>query len=148
MENLYIDIRPAEDKDIPYIMQIENACFPCGVWKKENVMYELHENEFANFWVIELSHTDTVEGRRIVGFSEYWVTFDSATICQIAIHPYLQRHQLGSALMDEIYNDAMSKKVRSITLEVRVSNTNAINFYKKHGFEIVTTNSVAGVSPI
>lgn len=139
MENLYIDIRPAEDKDIPYIMQIENACFPCGVWKKENVLYELHENEFANFWVIELSHTDTVEGRRIVGFSDYWQTFDSATICQIAIHPYLQRHQLGSALMHEIYNDAMAKRVRTITLEVRVSNENAIKFYKKHGFEIVTT---------
>ena len=139
MENLYIDIRPAEDKDIPYIMQIENACFPCGVWKKENVLYELHENPVSNFWVIELSHTDTVEGRRIVGFSDYWHTFDSATICQIAIHPYLQHHQLGSALMDEIYNDAMAKRVQTITLEVRVSNENAIKFYKKHGFKIVTT---------
>ena len=41
--------------------------------------------------------------------------------------------------MDEIYNDAMAKRVRTITLEVRVSNENAIKFYKKHGFEIVTT---------
>ena len=49
MEYLYIDIRPAEDKDIPYIMQIENACFPCGNWKKENILYELHEKELSNF---------------------------------------------------------------------------------------------------
>ena len=40
--------------------------------------------------------------------------------------------------MDEIYNDCYAKKIRFITLEVRVSNTPAINFYKKHGFEIET----------
>ena len=117
MENLYIDIRPAEDKDIPYIMQIENACFPCGVWKKENVLYELHENPVANFWVIELSHTDTVEGRRIVGFSDYWHTFDSATICQIAIHPELQKMGLGSELLKEVIMECKVNRVRFLALE-------------------------------
>lgn len=139
MENLYIDIRPAEDKDLPAIMEIERLCFPAGVWKEENMKYELHENPVANFWVICLSHTGFDKDSQVVGFSDYWVTFDSSTICQIAIHPYLQHRQLGTALMDEIYNDAMAKKVEYITLEVRVSNENAINFYKKQGFQIITT---------
>ena len=139
MDYLYIDVRPAEDKDIPYILQIENLCFHCGVWKKENVLYELHENPVSNFWVLELSHTGKDEDKRIVGFSDYWHTFDSATICQIAIHPYLHGKQLGRVLMDEIYNDCVAKKVRNLTLEVRVSNTHAINFYKAQGFKIITT---------
>jgi ribosomal-protein-alanine N-acetyltransferase len=137
MQNLFINIRKAEDKDLSAIKQIEQLCFHSGIWKEENIIYEMKENPVANFWVIEIS-IDNEEGYRVVGFSDYWETFDSATICQIAIHPYLHHKQLGSALMDEIYNDCYAKKIRFITLEVRVSNTPAINFYKKHGFEIET----------
>lgn len=137
MQNLFINIRKAEEKDIPVIMQIERLCFDMNRWKEENIIYEMKENPVANLWVIELS-INNEEGYRVVGFSDYWHTFDSATICQIAIHPYLQRKQLGSALMDEIYNDCYAKKVKNITLEVRVSNEKAINFYKKHGFKIET----------
>ena len=32
-----------------------------------------------------------------------------------------------------------SENIQNITLEVRKSNINAINFYKKHGFEEVAT---------
>lgn len=139
MDYLYIDIRPAEDKDIPAILELEGLCFKSGTWKRENVLYEMHENPVANFWVLCLSLKDSDEDRQVVGFCDYWNTFDSATICQICVHPYLQHRQLGSAMMDEIYNDAMAKRARYITLEVRVSNEHAIAFYKKHGFKIETT---------
>ena len=138
MQNLYINIREAEDKDLPAIMEIERLCFIHGVWKEENILYELHENPVAHFWVIELAINEN-DKYQVVGFCDYWETFDSATICQIAVHPYLQHKQLGSAMMDEIYNDCYAKKIQNITLEVRVSNTPAINFYKKHGFKIETT---------
>ena len=138
MQNLFINIREATDNDLPLIMQIEGLCFPHGAWKEENILYELHENPVSHFWVIELSLEDKND-YRVVGFCDYWETFDSATICQIAVHPYLQHKQLGSAMMDEIYNDCFAKKIQTITLEVRVRNIPAINFYKKHGFEIVTT---------
>ena len=138
MQNLFINIREATDKDLPTIMQIEGLCFPHGAWKEENILYELHENPVSHFWVIELALNEN-DTYRVVGFCDYWETFDSATICQIAVHPYLQRKQLGTAMMDEIYNDCFAKKVQTITLEVRVGNLPAINFYKKQGFEIETT---------
>ena len=138
MQNLFINIREATLNDIPIIMQIENLCFPHGAWKEENILYELKENPVAHFWVIELSLTDK-DDYRVVGFCDYWETFDSATICQIAVHPYLQGKQLGSAMMDEIYNDCFAKKIQTLTLEVRVGNIPAINFYKKYGFEIEVT---------
>ena len=138
MQNLFINIREATDNDMPSIMQIENLCFPHGTWKEENILYELHENPVSHFWVIELS-LDEKNGYRVVGFVDYWETFDSATICQIAIHPYLQRKQLGTALFEEVYNDCYAKKIQTITLEVRVGNEKAISFYKKQGFEIETT---------
>ena len=138
MQNLFINIREATNDDLNIIMQIENLCFPHGSWRQENILYELNDNPVAHFWVIELAIKEE-DGYRVVGFCDYWETFDSATICQIAVHPYLQRKQLGTAMMDEIYNDCYAKKVQTITLEARVSNEPAINFYKKQGFEIVTT---------
>ena len=131
MQFINVDIRPMEVKDLPAVMEIENLCF-VAPWKKEDLLAEM-DNKLANLWVIELG----AEGvqKQVVGFSDYWQTFDSATICQIAIHPEIRRRQLGSALMDEIINDCYAKRVRTITLEVRKSNQIAINFYKKHGFE-------------
>ena len=138
MQNLFINIREATDNDLPFVMQIEQLCFPHGAWKEENLLYELHENPVAHFWVIELALKET-DPYRVVGFCDYWETFDSATICQIAVHPYLQHKQLGTAMMDEIYNDCLAKKIQTLTLEVRVGNVAAINFYKKQGFKIETT---------
>ena len=138
MQNLFINIREATINDLPIIMQIENLCFPHGAWKDENIIQELKENPVAHFWVIELSLEDKND-YRVVGFCDYWETFDSATICQIAVHPYLQRKQLGTAMMDEIFNDCYAKKIQTLTLEVRVGNIPAINFYKKYGFEIEVT---------
>ena len=138
MQNLFINIREATDNDLPFVMQIEQLCFPHGAWKEENILYELHENPVSHFWVIELALKET-DPYRVVGFCDYWETFDSATICQIAVHPYLQHKQLGTAMMDEIYNDCLAKKIQTLTLEVRVGNVAAINFYKKQGFKIETT---------
>lgn len=137
MEYLHVTIRPMEERDLPAVMEVENLCFK-HPWKKEDFLYEMHENQFSNPWVLELGNTDE-SVVSVVGFSVYWKTFDSATICQIAVHPYLQRRQLGSAIMDEIINDCWVQKAQTLTLEVRASNTKAINFYKKHGFDIVTT---------
>jgi len=132
MENLNVEIRKMTDEDLPAVLEIENLCFP-ATWKEEDFKHEIHENPFSNPWVIELSY-EKEHLKSVVGFSIYWKTFDSATLCKIAVHPEIQHHSLGNAMMDEIYNDCYAQKVRYITLEVRKSNQNAINFYKKHGF--------------
>ena len=126
-------IRPAEEKDVPIILDLEEKCF-VAPWKKENIVYELHENPVSNVWVIELENK-LQNIKSVVGFCDYWHTFDSATITQIAVHPELQHKQLGSAMIDEIINDCYAKKVQTLTLEVRANNTKAINFYLKHGFK-------------
>ncbi|MCQ2815173.1 MAG: ribosomal protein S18-alanine N-acetyltransferase [Bacilli bacterium] len=130
MELLNIEVRPMTITDMPSVMEIENLCFK-HPWGEQDILYELNENPVSHVWVIELSQNGQ---KAICGFCDYWETFDSATICQIAVHPKIQRHQLGNAMMDEIINDCYIKKIKNITLEVRASNEKAINFYKRHGF--------------
>lgn len=124
-----IEIRDMTDNDLTRVMEIENSCF-VAPWSIDDIRREIHDNVLANLWVITIDNY-------VVGFSNYWQTFDSGTICQIAIDEKYQHQSLGSRLMKEIISDAYAKKVQHLTLEVRESNKKAINFYLKHGFKIV-----------
>ena len=122
-----IEIRDLTLNDIDRVMDIESKTF-LAPWKKDEMLYELNENKFSNMAVILVDDY-------IVGFYDYWVTFDSATIAQIAIDPTYQRQHLGSLLMEEIIKDARAKKVRTMTLEVRKNNEKAVKLYQKFGFK-------------
>ena len=124
-------IRPMEDKDMKTVLEIENLCFTAP-WKEQDILIELHENPLSNFSVIEIDELNLV-----VGFANYWHTFDSATLCQIAVHPNYQHKHLGSLFLEDILKECHAKKVRNLTLEVRKNNAKAISFYKKFGFKDV-----------
>ena len=122
-------VRDMEESDLHAIEEIENLCF-VAPWGTEDIKREIRDNPYATLLVVE-------DNNHVVGFADFWITFDSATICQIAIHPIYQRNHLGSMLMEEILKDCNAKKVRNITLEVRKSNEKGIGFYKKYGFKTV-----------
>jgi len=136
MKYLETEIREIQDSDFEQVMEIEKLCFK-HPWDPKDFYYEVRENRYSNFWVIELSN-EQLGLKQICGFVDFWITFDSATICQIAIHPDLQHMQLGSLLMEEVIRQCHASRVISICLEVRVSNSKAIAFYKKFGFQEVT----------
>ena len=126
-----MEIRLAEIKDIPRILEIEKECF-IKPWSEKDILYELNENPVNYFYVL-------LDKELIIGFINFWITFDSATIAQIAIAKAYQGQHLADLLMKEMIDDCFAKKVISITLEVRKSNQKAINLYSKHGFKQIVT---------
>lgn len=122
------EIRNATTKDINELLELEN-CF-AAPWKRENLLYELVENPVNTFLVVTYFN-------QIVGFIDYWITFDSATISQIAIKPEYRRKGLAKMLLKEMIDDCYAKRVRNIALEVRTHNIHAINLYKKIGFKTI-----------
>jgi len=100
-------------------------------WPKYTYVQEL-KNEFAFLFV--LTYADV-----ILGFSHFWITFDSATIVKFAIHPAAQGKGLGSLLMAHLIERvSLLEEVKAITLEVRTSNDKAMHLYLKHGFNVMT----------
>ena len=122
-----VEIRELVEQDLNQVEEIENLCF-IAPWKKEDILRELRYNEFSTLYVAEINN-------KVVGYVDFWITFDSATICQIAVHPDYQRQNIGSRLLHEVFKDCYAKKVLTITLEVRESNVKGINFYTKYGFD-------------
>ena len=121
-------VRPMEESDLEVVMYLENTCF-IAPWGLKEISYELNDNPVSSLWVIESSQSG------VVGFIDYWITFDSATIAQIAIRKQYQGRHLANILMQEMIDDCYAKKVLNITLEVRTSNVKAISLYKKFDFK-------------
>ena len=122
-----MEIRPAELKDVPSLVELENDCFLLP-WKEKDILYELNENPVNVMYVLE-------DNNYVIGFIDFWITFDSATIAQIGIRKNYRGRGLANLLMQEMIDDCYAKKVMNITLEVRASNAKAISLYKKYNFK-------------
>lgn len=119
-------IRKASEKDLTQILNIEELCFTSR-WTKEMFLYELQENAFGYMYVLE-------KDARIVGFIDFWITFECCQLANIAIHPKKQGQGFSRMLMDFMIEKAQQKQCETIMLEVRPSNTVARSLYERYDF--------------
>ncbi len=73
-------------------------------------------------------------GHYIVGFVGFWVMADEAHIISIAVREAYRRQGLGELLLIPAIDLARELTPRTITLEVRASNTTAQHLYDTYGF--------------
>ncbi len=71
---------------------------------------------------------------RIVGFCMVMFAPDVAHVLVIAVSPSCQKKGIGTLLLRHCEREARARGLPSIVLEVRPSNENALNFYRRHGF--------------
>ena len=127
-----IVVRKAMPSDIPFILEIERTSFSHPFAEKD-VIYEMTENPVAHLYCA------TVDGVP-VGYVDFYITFNSATIARIAVKEEFRSKGIGNRLIGQIIRDCESQvdPVEFLTLEVRASNTGAHRFYKRHKFEDIT----------
>ena len=125
-------IRKAMPSDIFALMEICASSLH-SPYTEEQMLYEMSSNPVANVY-------SAVVDSQVVGFIDFMITFDSATICLIAVKEEFRNKGIGNLLLGQMLKDCRSQAepVEFVTLEVRESNVNAQRFYKKHKFEAVT----------
>ena len=123
--------RVAQEKDIVSLSELENKVFH-SPWTFEQFKYEVLENQFAKIIVI-------TDNDALIGYIDYWIIFDQATINKICICNEFRKQGLGQKLLDLAIEDFKKNECLVATLEVRVSNEAAIRLYEKNGFQIVLT---------
>lgn len=70
----------------------------------------------------------------VVAYGGMLITVDEGQITNIAVHPNHRRKGYGAAITRSLLRHAKDAKLDSVSLEVRASNTAAIELYKKAGF--------------
>jgi len=63
----------------------------------------------------------------------------NARILMLAVLERHRQHGVGSSLMDEFLRQCALRALKTVELEVRVSNATAIRFYQRYGFQIAGT---------
>ena len=120
-----------EEEDLTTILDIENKSF-IHPYKMKDLIYELKENPVSYFY-------KCVDESVIKGFIIFWITFDSATICQVATKEEYRKQGVADYLVKESEKILKKENVEFYTLEVRASNLKAQNLYLKNGFSKITT---------
>ena len=118
-------------EDADGVARVEAACMPVP-WSRQS------------FWE-EASHTDAYyliardvdRDNLIVAYAGCWVLANEGHITNVAVDPDYQGQGLGRKLMNELNSRVKALGVDSMTLEVRPSNTVAINLYTSLGFRSV-----------
>ncbi len=119
-------IRDMEISDIDEVLEIENSAFT-SAWNRQDFMYELQVNPFSKIVVA------TMESE-IVGYLGYWMLGDQSQITTLATKANYLRKGIAKKLMDFCIEESVQANYQVMTLEVRISNDNAIKLYENCGF--------------
>lgn len=119
-------IRRMEAKDLAMVSDMEKTLF-ANPWSEEQFHYECFENAYAHLNVYE-------EDGNILGYIDYWITFETAQLAKIAVCKDAQRKGIAQKLLDMCIQHCEKSMCETISLEVREHNQPAISLYEKNGF--------------
>jgi ribosomal-protein-alanine N-acetyltransferase len=126
MTAVAIDIRILESGDLNAIEAIEQKAYPTP-WSRS-----MFASELAKPTSICLG---AFEGRDLLGYVINSRYVDAWHVMNVAVDPEHQRRGVATALLERLFELTHDDERRGYTLEVRVSNEDAIGLYEKLGFE-------------
>ena len=98
-----IEYRLARKEDFPDVLEIENLCFK-DPYKKEDLEYEFEKNPVNKIIV-------AVSDNKVVGFIDFLITFNSATIMQVAVRNECRRQGIATKLLEEMTKSFPTKSL-------------------------------------
>ena len=121
-----MDMRLSKRSDIEALLGIEERCFTSR-WTEAMFLYEIEENEFGKFYVLE-------EDGILIGYIDFWITFETCQLANVAVDLPYQGKGYSRKMMDLMIDEANKEGCETIMLEVRPSNTAARKLYESYDF--------------
>jgi len=121
-----IDIQFMNSQHIEEILQIEFDSFTTP-WTRNDFNSELTNNKAI--YIVAL------ENNNVIGYAGMWHVVNEGHILNVAVKAENRQQGIGSLLISELENIAMEKEMIGLTLEVRESNSAALQLYQKFGFK-------------
>ena len=125
-------LREASGKDLDEVLEIERESFNAAEALNRYVFESVLEIYPELFIVADC-------GGAVVGFVVGVAEGDLCHLIDIAVKPDLRHRGLGEKLMEAFELKCSSLGLSRAILEVKVTNTPAMNLYVKRGFRPVTT---------
>ena len=123
-----IRLEQMKSAHVAQIAQLEKLCFS-DPWSENSVASEL-DNPLS-LWLVAL------DGETVAGYVGSQSVLDGADMMNVAVYPDYRRKGIARELVTGLMNALVEKGVKSLALEVRVSNAPAIALYEQMGFQQV-----------
>ncbi len=123
-----MEIRRLALADLEQIDRIERASYPTP-WSRSMFAGELAKSSSITLGAFDADAPDHLVGYLIV--ARY---VDAWHIMNVAVATAYRRQGIASRLLEELFRITEGDSRRGYTLEVRVSNTDAIRLYERLGF--------------
>jgi ribosomal-protein-alanine N-acetyltransferase len=123
-----IDLRPLTLADLAAIERIERVAYPTP-WSRS-----MFAGEIAKQSSVCLGAADREDAGRLVGYLIISRYADAWHIMNIAVDEEYRRRGIATQLLNRLFEVTSTDDRRGYTLEVRVSNGEAIKLYERLGF--------------
>lgn len=120
-----LHIRPMKPADVPEAAAMERQYFG-EPWSEQGFLDALQSGH-ALFLAAQ-------QGEELVGYCGAYLSFDEGEITNVAVREDCRGKGIGRKLLEELQSRTRAQGVRTLILEVRVSNREAIRLYGHCGF--------------
>ena len=121
-----IEIRCMQKEDVPEVARLEAEYFS-EPWSGQAFLDALEKKEYL--------YMVAVQGKEIVGYCGMYQVLEEGNITQVAVRSDMRGKGIARKLLQDFMQNGKKRGVCAYTLEVRVSNTNAVRVYEACGFE-------------
>jgi [ribosomal protein S18]-alanine N-acetyltransferase len=132
---------PGAAADIDAVVALENESFS-NPWPRETLVWELTNSDVTRVYLLR----DTED--RAIAFCIAWIIFDELHINTLAVGLAHRRQGLATLLLHEVMAEAAREGARRATLEVRESNTAALELYAGLGFRVTARRHNYYTNPV
>jgi ribosomal-protein-alanine N-acetyltransferase len=122
-----VALRALDERDLDALETIEQLSYPAP-WSRAMFAAELQKPGGVALGAY-------TEPRDLVGYAIVSRYVDAWHVMNIAVVPECRRRGIATALLERLFEVTARDPRRGYTLEVRVSNTQAIRLYERLGFE-------------
>ena len=120
-----LNYEPMSERDIEEVLELEECVYP-HPWSRGNFVDSLTSGYQA--WVLRDQRAD------LLGYFLLMTIVDEAHLLNVAVSAEIQGQGLGRFLLNQAVACARGLGMESVLLEVRPSNTRALEIYRRYGF--------------
>jgi [ribosomal protein S18]-alanine N-acetyltransferase len=122
-----VELRRLEARDLDIVEEIERASYPTP-WSRSMFAAELRKPSALAIGAYR-------EDGELVGYAFVSRYVDAWHVMNVAVAPHFRRRGVATELLQRLFEVTAADQRRGYTLEVRVSNVEAIRLYERLGFE-------------
>jgi glutathione synthase/RimK-type ligase-like ATP-grasp enzyme/ribosomal protein S18 acetylase RimI-like enzyme len=126
-------IRESEINDLNFLEELEKSCFPKF---QQSTRRTIRYSITSPLQKVIIAEIQNGKGKKPVGSATFYLYAKTLRIFSIAVLPEFQGKGIGKQLLEFSINLGRARKISRISLEVRKSEEQLVQFYRSAGFKI------------